>query len=902
MSDNLENAVKNFAESVETIANAIYDSINNRKESKDDSEVVSEFLTLSNKLDVIAVKIDNVQTNVEELKGIVSGIETKEKKEKKNPKSALLGKLFSKDKGKDKSIKSGAADVAIMATSLIAIGMAFNIIGNVNIESVLAISVALPLISYAFKQIGESGLTAKKALIISEAAVIMAGGLLGAGALLWFMPELSLGQLFTIPVVALSMSAAMIAMAIAADELKGGSIKQLYTLMPILPALAGGVLASALILQNMPSLSNEQLVSMAAISLTMGVAMVPLAMAAKAVKGNVTSMYLLSGVLPLIAGGLYLSGLALQNMPSTDFMPVLNAVLNITPALLLGIGVIAAVKKFKIGLKEAAIGILALPAVSLALALSSQALRLGHWEGTINSDWVSAFNSAMLLAIPSVMVLGAIAATGYGALVILAGAAMFPVIGASLAAASLAINGGKYNAGPSREWSEAVGLALVAFTSAIASLAPGVFDFLTGTSLDDKLNSIVTIGAKLKEVAAVIQGGDYTGGPSKDWSEGVGIAITAFTSAISSLTPGVFGFLMGDTFDSNLDNILKIAGTLKDVAELVKIGDYTGGPKKEWAEGVGISLTSFAKALESVKPGFWDSLFGDTFEGNMQGILYLAELMPKVAKAVATGNYGNAPDKDWAEGTGLSLLAYGKTISTLSEHMNPADVALWHDPMESLAQSISNVSYTVGGGDYSNFPGKEWVDNIGKFLTLFLNPMGMKGSIIARNVNLMARANYNLAKSLVFLGMKTKSIGKLDTAGFNRLFGGMVTLSLIDSDNLSSVLKLVEEKESAFGGIVDFVKTKLGFDLINKANGGMPEAVPVAPKNGGDNANSLATLKSNDGGVKIMEVKVTNFPDNKKEEESKNNLDNLISQLVSSTNTSNILLEKIAKKLGQNIL
>jgi hypothetical protein len=55
-------------------------------------------------------------------------------------------------------IKDGLSTIVLIASGILSIGMAFKVIGRVDIPSVLALSLALPIIALSFQKISEIGL------------------------------------------------------------------------------------------------------------------------------------------------------------------------------------------------------------------------------------------------------------------------------------------------------------------------------------------------------------------------------------------------------------------------------------------------------------------------------------------------------------------------------------------------------------------------------------------------------------------------------------------------------------------------------------------------------------------------------------------------------------------------
>jgi hypothetical protein len=957
MADNkeLQSAVQNFAESIGTIADAIYEQLNSSADSNstvDNTAITAQFIEVTAKLEALSETVESTSNNTTEILNIVKGIN--KKKEKPN----LIDKLSSA-KTSSSDLGNSIATVGLMAASIMAMGLAFNVIGSVDFNSVMALSVALPLIALAFKQAGDAaGGDPSKALLIASTMGIMSVGLLTAGSVLYFMPTLSVMQLLTAGAVAVTIGIATAALAYAADEVGVNKIPALYAILPVMPMVATGIMLSSLALQNTATLSGQQLINVGVVALAMGLAMVPLAIAAKAAKGSANSLAILSVLLPMVAGGLALSSYELQHIPQTDFGTVFDAVKNIAPAMLLGVGVIVAMDKLKVKEKSVALGIITIPGIALGIALASQVLRLGHYQDTITQDWAGAFALSLLATVPAVVALGAIAATGFGAIVLLAGVASLIGVAYGIAEASIAIKGGNYTGGPTTKWAAGLGLSLVFFTNAISALTPTGMGLIFGPSLDDKIESVVLIGDALKRTADKVREGDYTGGPKKEWAEGVGLSLVHFTNAISNLSPSGWDLLFGGPgLGDKIESIVTIGDALKRTADKVREGDYTGGPKKEWAEGVGLSLVHFTNALTTLDPGVMGWFTGDTLTGNIESMKKVAEALPSLSTAVE-GNYdiNKVPSKTWAEGVGMALTSFADTLVKLEDEFEPEHIVEWSPAFRLFLSDIRFASLMLGMGLYGNYPKQEWATGVGATLSVFADNMikleddlepedasawspvirsmaldalyvstilsngsydvypshewtsgvvdyfnqfsnikqGGNANTIVKNTILMANANKYLANSIMMVGSAVRQLGDAKSEGLSRVFGSLVTLSLIDEQNLGTVLNLVAEKQDAFMGVMEFASSNLGMSMVKS---GIDDATSFTGANNNNKTELSATTINKSQAAQPLQVEVLNFPPEPPVEKD-NSLNDLFSQLINNSNSTNILLEKLVKKIN----
>jgi uncharacterized membrane protein YgcG len=834
-------AMQSFSKSIEIFAQAILNQVN-KKEKKDDEKISASdskgqtqaIYDIAKNIDVISKRVENADNNSKEILKSIQKL--KEDKQDKG----LLGRL-SKSKDKNKSMAEGIQNIGLMAGAILAIGTAFKIVGDVDFESVLALSIALPLMALAFDKVGETARSPKESMNVAIGMVFMSAGIAASGLLLSYMPSLSLGQMFSAVVVAAAIGVAIYGLAVSADEIGANKIKALYSIIPAMPFVAGGILASGMILQSMPTLGMTQFLSAVGVGVAMGASMVPLAIASKIIGKDATSLFTVALAMPVIAGGILASAYILQDIPDVDTMGMLETTTSITASLLIMGAGIFLLNKMGVDPGMAVKGALVMPIVSAALMASSWILSVGNYKDGPSVEWASGFGLSMLASIPAVIGFGALAATGFGAIVIAAGILSMLAVAGGIAAASEILAGGTYTGGPSVEWAGGVGMALMSFTNAIDTLKPNIFDMLfSSDTMDSKIESIVKIGGALKEVASVIKGGSYTGGPSKEWSEGVGIALMTFANALNAIKPNVFERLLGDSMDQNIASIIKLGYALPEIGKAVgkDVSMYTGGPKKEWAEGVGGALSAFAGALEKVKPGFFDRLFGDTLQGQINGMIEIARALPKIGNAIGkdVSMYQGGPDKDWAQGTGDSVIAFATAIATMADEIDADEINDWIYPMKQIAGVMAHFAQKLNGQKFDNYPSKDWSKGILGFMEGVAEwdaGSDVKGSI--KNINAMSNANFKLARSISTIAYSLKKIKKIPD--LTNLYSGLITLSVIDSENLNGVLDKVSEKKQKFSDLLKIVS-----DSTNVTQSGSkynaPDKKPVGSGGSGGSGGS----------------------------------------------------------------
>ena len=735
-------ALQDFNKSVGYLIKAIQANTAKNTDTKstiaNNAEYFKEMAIMAEQLEVVVENTTKTKENTDKILLAVEAI-------KKEKKKGIFDRLSPKDK--TAGVLDGIKTITLMAGGILAIGAAFKLIGEVDFESVIALSVALPLIGYAFSEMDKT-LTPKEAAVISLNMIIMSAGLVGSGFLLQYMPDIGFKQIVSIIGVTVGMGIAMVGMGYVADMLNAKEVKSLYAIAGAMPAMALGVMLSAFFLSEVPEVPFMKTVeSTAAVSVSIGIA------------------------------GLVIAGL------------------NI-----LGVKPMTALQ-----------GSISMIAIAGGLAISSQILSMGDYSNYPNLDWAQGVGLSMIASIPPVLAFGLLAATGIGALVIGAGILSMIAVAGGLVASSHILAEGNYSKYPSLEWSTGVGMGISAFTNALSQIEPGPMDLLFGDSIDSRIQAIVKLGGALKEVSHEIKGGSYTGGPSKEWSAGIGMSLYYFTAALENISPNFFErFVFGDTTAGQIELMVQMAGALPRIG--LAIGKdtsmYKGGPDEKWAKGVGQSIKAFAEALDSVEPNFFERfVFGDTTQGQIDLMIQMAAALPRIGMAVGsdTSMYKGGPDEKWAKGVGGSVLAFSQAIAAINDEVDLEDVSTAIAVMMPMAPLIKYFGMTLSGVDFSNAPSEKWSKGIGAFLTTFSeldindDPVETSSGIIE-----LSKAYIKLATSLSVLGNAAKGLTELPD--MTSLYGGLVTLSLVDEDALEGALDIINGKQSEFANLFSMIK------------------------------------------------------------------------------------------------
>lgn len=803
-------ALQDFSKSIEYLVDAVKSQVDNKKDLKgsigSSKDMFESMLEMSKQLEVVVDNTTQTKDNTEKILSVVGEL-------KKQRQKGIFDKLSPKDK--TKSVVDGIKTISLMAGAILAIGSAFKIVGQVDFEAVLALSIALPLIGETFNRMDKS-LSPKDAAVLSLNMVIMATGVAASGYILDMMPELSFKQMISVIGVSVGMGIAMYALSMVADNLNAKEVSSLFLIAAAMPAVAMGLALSAGILANMPEIPFMKTVqSTAAISVSFGIAGLAIAITSK---------------------------------------------LGLTP-------------------KTALLGSVSMVAIAGGLALSSQILSLGDYSNYPDLDWSQGVGLALLASLPVVIGFGTVAATGIGALAILAGIASMIGVAGGLATVSHIVKTGDYTGGPSLEWSQGVGSALMAFANTLNELEPGILDMFSGDTLQQRIDMITQLGTTLKTVSFIIKGGDYTGGPSKEWSFGVGIALMSFANAMDALEPGLIGTLQGESLTSRISLMTTLAEKLPMIATAINEGagnyDVSKAPSEAWSKGVGYSISSFAEAMGKMEPGVVAALTGDSLKDRIAMIPELAAQLPIVGAMFASASAGlydetKVPTEAWAKGVGTSLTSFATAIATLDDEIDVEDMAMWSVALMPLAPLIAYFGQQLSKGTYDKYPTAEWSKGIGEFFSTFSKlEIAENPQTVANGINTLSLAYIKLGRSLTYLGKSMSNITNMPD--MSALYGGLVTLSLVDDKALSNTLDVLNNKQTEFAKVLSMIDAQskvsvndatFAFNKDKKEAGTKSGSSAVSGGNTGTAVTSTktgATTKANKSNTDTLMEKMVNL-------------------------------------------
>lgn len=367
-----------------------------------------------------------------------------------------------------------------------------------------------------------------------------------------------------------------------------------------------------------------------------------------------------------------------------------------------------------------AIGALATIGVAATIMATSLIIGLGNYDEYPDVSWafgvglsLVAFGGAMMVLGGIIMATGGLAA---GAMVI--GALATALVAITIVGVSHILNMGSYDEYPSLDWAEGVGLSMIMFGGAMLLLGStlGIGGFIT---MGIGALAILIVAGTIVGVSKILAEGDYTSGPTMDWSLGTGailLAVGMSTILFSALLPFI---LLGGW------SMKKVAETIVEVSNILAGGNYIGGPTEAWAKGVGGSIQAFALGLAALSES--DSLLGAIF-GQDQGqkIIDIANAMVIANQALSSVSWSNNyPSEGWAKGVGGSILAFAQGMAALDEAgVSPGIEFMYY--VATLCGGIIMAAKILNEFEWNkikNYPSEGWAKGVGDAINAFAKPL-----------------------------------------------------------------------------------------------------------------------------------------------------------------------------------
>jgi len=744
MDQKLLNALNNIGMALEELV----DALNSKSEAKTATGSAIQSGNFTEDLKSInegikSIKADT-QTIIKNQQTIIA-----QGKEKESAKT----KDIEADPKKESSIKKGVGTILLIAVAVLAIGMAFKLVGDVNILSVIGLALGITLISIAFEKVAQLKLNTKEAFNVSLSLVMMAGALTVSSWIMSFIKPIGSTQFLT----AIFIAATFAALSIYLDKIFIATaifsrlrISKMALLLT-LTSIAAAISASSWVMSLIKPISIAQGITailIASVFAAIGFNLHKIGLAVSMFDKLKVNPKELVKTLVAISAAIVASSWILKLIAPLSFPQSMTAILISALFLIISfnmqkiaIGVVAFTKT---GVK---VTDLLLVMVGIAAAITASAFILsfivpiGIWQ------FVTALGVTILFAIMSYILPEL--ATGVVIVGKILGTKNVWMIPVSLVAISLAIMLSSHILAKTEviPFMTLLNILTLGIVAALITLALVPSLILLGKQDIKTLAKgglgIIIIATAIMVSSWILSLGKYDGDyPTTDWIKGVSLSLLVFGAATIGLgllitASGGFGLpalALGGV------GVLIVAATIATSSHVLKKGDYKSSyPGLDWAKGVSLSLIAFGSGMVLLGGIIFASfgVGGLMLAAGALAVLGVAKTIVAASDILANGYtdkdgnvmkpvYKAGPTKEWAEGVGLAIGAFAPVFGVLSNQS-------WFGKTVKVEDMV-NAIITISGGivsaaeffskntatfDEGKYPSKKWGDGVGAALGAF---------------------------------------------------------------------------------------------------------------------------------------------------------------------------------------
>lgn len=782
MDKQLLDALNNLSVALESIAESL------NKDKTGAKSATTEAMTSGN-LDKNVLEIKNgVKKIIEDNKKILSNQETILNISKSKQSQAVEEKV-SIDEKKKTGIKDGLSVILMIAAGVLAIGLAFKLIGSVDFLSVIALSVALPLVAIAFEKISQIKMSPKDTLLT---VLAMATALTLSSIILSMIIPISIAQ--GLSAIFISGVFAVVSFGIGKilSSIKDIKVSPLDLIMLplIMLSMSAAIAGSSYFLSGVIPISISQGITSILIAGTFSLISFGLSKILMSVKKTqVTPEDLFKLPLILVTMSLAIAGAsyALQLVKPVGFLQLFTSLMISLTFVALSYSLNKILTATK-DIKPTDVYKLPLVLVSTAAAIAlSSVLFAGiipiRFDQFLTAAGIAIVFIPMSLSLP--LIAFAISKIkDYSKL------AMLPLIMGTM---SLAIYGSSllFSKITPVNTDTLISIGLMGITLAVIAVSMSLAFMViekTKIGIDQIIKGgIVILGiATTIMLSSLILGlGDYSKYPDLNWSMGVGLSLVAF--GLSALALGIVAStgLGGVAIAAGLLSILAISATMVGTAAILNTGDYSNYPSLSWALGTGASLLGFGLAAGTLGAAVLLTLGAGAIglKIGLESIISIASTISEVSKTLAGGTYDIYPSLGWSLGVATSLTGF--IVASKATSFFGIDTT----SIKQIAESVVDISKVLSTGNYTKYPDLGWSLGVGGTLMAFAStsklfglfdfdeePLVLIANSIVKVSYLLASGNYTGGPTLPWSQGISAALG-----GFAPIYQMLINSSLLGS-------------------------------------------------------------------------------------------------------------------------
>ena len=694
--------------------------------------------------------------------------EVSKKKEEKKP--GFFGDMDTK------KIKDGISAVLIIATGIIAIGLALKLVGKIDFLSVIGLALALPLIAIAFTKIaaafsgqevddgkGKKIKTNKINLRDLPAVILgMVGFSTAIAASSWILSKVKPVGLFQ------AMTSILIAGTFAVLAPNLGKIIRAFSDVGLFNALKAAaflpivmlgvstaIMLSSYVLSKVRPIGLFQAITSILIAGTFSVMSYGLGKLISAFKGiNPITALLASALMPIVlvavSVSIAISSYFLSKVKPIGLFQAFTAIMIAATFAVISFGIGKIISAFKgVNPVAALAASVIMPILFVALSVSIM----------ISSYFLSKVRPIGLFqALSSIFIAATFVVLSYGVAKILKAFRGISPLEVGMAAISMPII------------FTALSMAILASSYFLSKVKPiGFFQFLTSVGISllfvvfsftlklivDKLKNlkpkdVLKAGLMLIGWTTTVAIAGWIISKMPDVSIGKIIKFTLLSLALVG-TAVVMALSIKYLSKVSLTDIVKgglvivaIATVISLSSLILNFGKYDKYPSLKWAIGVGLTMVAFGLAALTLGTIITATagLGAIAIASGLIAVLAIAGTIVAVDKIISTGQYSKYPGLKWALGVGGTLVGFAAAVVTLGVInsvggiastltfgvvKNPIDAGV--EAVIKIAKLIPLVDRIISSGQYSKYPGVKWSLGVGGTLMAFGSAVVVLGAL-----------------------------------------------------------------------------------------------------------------------------------------------------------------------------
>ncbi len=771
MDKRLLDALTNLSWALEEIADVLKSGKNAKKSATSEALVSGDF---AKDMKSIVVGIQSVKKDTQEILRQQKTIMSMSKRN--NADDTSFFEKAGGDKKTEGSLKKGIGTILLIAVAVLAIGLAFKIIGKVDFLSVIALSLAILIISKAFTDVGVSlgQMSLGQIFRTSLFLIAMSLAVTVSSFILSKIVTISLLQIVTgILIVGMfTVLSNNIGPIIEAAKYRVNPLRLFITLV----AISAAITASSWLLSLIRPMSLAQSISaimIGAMFSVMARSLEPIFDAVSSPGARRLKPLRLFMTLIAISGAIAASSHILVRVVPLSFAQILTTGLiglmfaMMIPRLTPLFDALSGPKvTFLFSSRMNARSLfMTLVAISAAITASSWLLSLVRPISLMQA--LTAIGIAFMFAIMSYHFERlAIGVTIFDTLRVSMKDLVFTLVGISLGITVSSWVLGMVRPLGIDQFLTALGIAvlfaMMSFVMPFLAVGIVLMDKLIGSR---KMLLVVPLIFTALSLAIMISSHILSMSADMDFAfimkliffgVGLGLIVLAMMPSVLAVGIAIASGVGAVAIGLGAAAIPVIALAVMLSSHILSAGNYENYPGIGWALGVGASMLGFGVAILGLGMAI-------TLTGGLGAVAILAGALaiPVVAQSIVDtdriireGKYDNYPGIGWIASVGITMTGFGMAIITLGSYilgtLGLGGIAIWAGAkaVTTVAQAIVDTDTIIRSGKYDNYPGIGWIASVGVTMTGFGLAIITLGSYIVGTLGLGGIAIWAGAKAV----------------------------------------------------------------------------------------------------------------------------------------------------------